>query len=260
VYLYSTADDPGIENSLSSSRSSPSPLRSPNPKRRNLDKTIDIKMAPLQEENGMDVDEQPAASMRDLGTLNADGDQDRDSEDSHDDDSDHEGYLEFADSSEVDEESFLPHVPVILPRRRFAGARNVATIKDGGPNLLRSLSKLANRLVAIVNFLGPDDEYVASGSDDGNFFIWDKATAAVRGIYEGDSSVVNMVEGHPHLPLVAVSGIDTTVKVVRPPLRWSTELTYFLSCLHLLMDPANFQGWKMLTKSWRQTDVQAEAE
>jgi DDB1- and CUL4-associated factor 8 len=68
-----------------------------------------------------------------------------------------------------------------------------------------------------VNFLGPHDEFVTSGSDDGNFFIWDKATAALRGIYEGDSSVVNMVEGHPHLPLVAVSGIDTTVKVIRPP-------------------------------------------
>jgi WD repeat-containing protein 42A len=68
-----------------------------------------------------------------------------------------------------------------------------------------------------VNLLGPNDEYVTSGSDDGNFFIWDKTTAALRGIYEGDSSVVNMVEGHPHLPLVAVSGIDTTVKVTCLP-------------------------------------------
>lgn len=64
-----------------------------------------------------------------------------------------------------------------------------------------------------VNFLGPSDEFVTSGSDDGNFFIWRKNTGAIHGIYEGDGSVVNMVEGHPHLPLVAVSGIDTTVKV-----------------------------------------------
>jgi len=64
-----------------------------------------------------------------------------------------------------------------------------------------------------VNFLGPDDEWVTSGSDDGNFFIWNKLTASLHGIYEGDGSVVNMVEGHPYLPLVAVSGIDTTVKV-----------------------------------------------
>ena len=63
-----------------------------------------------------------------------------------------------------------------------------------------------------VSFLGPNDEFVASGSDDGNFFIWHKATGALHGIYEGDSSVVNMIEGHPYLPLVAVSGIDHTVK------------------------------------------------
>jgi hypothetical protein len=35
----------------------------------------------------------------------------------------------------------------------------------------------------------------------------------IAGIYEGDSSVVNVIEGHPHLPVIAVSGIDTTVKV-----------------------------------------------
>lgn len=63
-----------------------------------------------------------------------------------------------------------------------------------------------------MNFLGPNDEYVVSGSDDGNFFIWDKATGLLCGLLEGDSSVVNVIEGHPHLPLVAVSGIDTTVK------------------------------------------------
>jgi WD40 repeat protein len=65
----------------------------------------------------------------------------------------------------------------------------------------------------LVNFLGPNDEYVTSGSDDGNFFIWRKDTAAIAGIYEGDSSVVNVIEGHPHLPVIAVSGIDTTIKV-----------------------------------------------
>ncbi len=64
-----------------------------------------------------------------------------------------------------------------------------------------------------MNFLGPNDELVTSGSDDGNFFIWNKLTGSLHGIYEGDSSVVNMVEGHPQLPVIAVSGIDTTVKV-----------------------------------------------
>lgn len=64
-----------------------------------------------------------------------------------------------------------------------------------------------------MNFLGPEDEFVTSGSDDGNFFIWHKASGKLHGIYEGDGSVVNVVEGHPFLPLIAVSGIDSTVKV-----------------------------------------------
>lgn len=65
----------------------------------------------------------------------------------------------------------------------------------------------------VVNFLGPSDEFVASGSDDGMLFIWRKATGEVHDILEGDESIVNVIESHPRLPLIAVSGIDTTVKV-----------------------------------------------
>lgn len=43
--------------------------------------------------------------------------------------------------------------------------------------------------------------------------MWRKATGALHGIYEADEHVVNVIEGHPHFPLVAVSGIDKTVKV-----------------------------------------------
>ena len=43
--------------------------------------------------------------------------------------------------------------------------------------------------------------------------MWDKKSKEIHDIFEGDSCVVNVIEGHPHLPLVAVSGIDTTVKV-----------------------------------------------
>lgn len=64
-----------------------------------------------------------------------------------------------------------------------------------------------------MNFIGPNDEFVVSGSDDGNFFIWDKYSTNIHGIYEGDGAVVNVIEGHPQLPLLAVSGIDYSVKV-----------------------------------------------
>jgi WD40 repeat protein len=43
--------------------------------------------------------------------------------------------------------------------------------------------------------------------------MWDKTTGELAGIWEGDGSVVNVIEAHPFLPTVAVSGIDNTVKL-----------------------------------------------
>ena len=104
-----------------------------------------------------------------------------------------------------------------------------------------------------MNFLGPNDESVASGSDDGNFFIWDKHDGKLQGIYEGDSSVVNIIEGHPYLPLVAVSGIDTTVKVSVLSFSFKTREarspTFVdLSCLHLRILEASSQEWIMQSR------------
>jgi hypothetical protein len=124
VYLYSVTDDPGNEVPLSP----PPTIRS---QRKNSDESTTAQVSPV--EDTMDLDVQAAPSMMGQLTSNVDGAQGHDS----DDDNDSEGYLEIADSFEADEESFLPHVPVVLPRRRFAGARNVATIKDGGAILLR---------------------------------------------------------------------------------------------------------------------------
>jgi len=87
--------------------------------------------------------------------------------------------------------------PIIRPVKDYRGTANVRTVKD-------------------VNFLGPNDEFVTSGSDDGNWFLWSKKSGEVLGIWEGDGTVVNMVEGHPFLPVVAVSGIDDTVKIFEP--------------------------------------------
>ncbi|KAG9006615.1 hypothetical protein FRB94_000541 [Tulasnella sp. JGI-2019a] len=87
-----------------------------------------------------------------------------------------------------------------MPTKRYAGARNVETYKD-------------------VNFLGASDDYVCSGSDDGHFFVWSKPTANLVGIWEGDGSVVNVVEDRPahhSFPMLAVSGIDHTVKIFAP--------------------------------------------
>ncbi|KAH8105844.1 WD40 repeat-like protein [Cristinia sonorae] len=101
------------------------------------------------------------------------------------------------DTEDMDEYEPFSTIPVILPQRQFKGHCNVETVKD-------------------VNVLGPSDEFVVSGSDDGNWFIWDKKTGKLHDILEGDGHVVNVIEGHPYLPLVAVSGIDTTVKLFGP--------------------------------------------
>lgn len=144
---------------------------------------------------------QPNSSM---GPTEETANQDSDLEDE-----DVAAFIEFDDPPMRD---YQTDIPVVMPRCQYAGARNVATIKDGDFASLLVAADLPN-LNLVVNFLGPRDEWVVSGSDDGNFFIWSKATGSLQGIYEGDSSVVNVIEGHPHFPLVAVSGIDTTVKV-----------------------------------------------
>jgi len=54
---------------------------------------------------------------------------------------------------------------------------------------------------------------VVSGSDCGNLFIWDKKSGQRVQILSGDSEVVNVVTGHPYEPMLAVSGIDYTIKI-----------------------------------------------
>ncbi|KAF9457019.1 WD40-repeat-containing domain protein [Collybia nuda] len=192
VYLYSTADDPASD---STTMTPTSPILPSNTKHRNFGESDAIKTSFEPDvSNQTDVVElaaSPSVNHRYPEHLNRA--QSTDGHDTTTDEDDEDEYIEFMDAG-PDEADLQPHVPVIMPRRRFDGARNVETVKD-------------------VNFLGPINEFITSGSDDGNFFIWHKATGALHGIYEGDSSVVNMVEGHPHLPLIAVSGIDTTVKL-----------------------------------------------
>lgn len=46
-----------------------------------------------------------------------------------------------------------------------------------------------------MNYFGLQDEYVVSGSDSGHVFIWDRKTAELVNILEGDGEVVNVVQG-----------------------------------------------------------------
>ncbi|XP_055315779.1 DDB1- and CUL4-associated factor 8 [Sitodiplosis mosellana] len=68
-----------------------------------------------------------------------------------------------------------------------------------------------------VNFYGPCSEFIMSGSDCGNFFMWDKNSEAIVQWLPGDESgVVNCLEGHPHFPIIATSGLDHDVKIWSP--------------------------------------------
>ena len=83
-------------------------------------------------------------------------------------------------------------------RHRYQGHRNSATVKG-------------------VNFYGAGSEFVISGSDCGNVFIWDKATEALVRLMHGDEGgVVNVLEPHPSLPFLATSGLDDDVKIWMP--------------------------------------------
>jgi len=56
-----------------------------------------------------------------------------------------------------------------------------------------------------VAFFGHQDEYVVSGSDDGNFSIWDARSAQIVNIV-GSSEMVNVIVGHPGVPILATAG------------------------------------------------------
>lgn len=65
--------------------------------------------------------------------------------------------------------SYHSVVPLISPRREYTGHRNETTVKD-------------------VNFAFGNDSFVVSGSDDGNWFVWDKESEELVGIFKGDDS------------------------------------------------------------------------
>ncbi len=67
-----------------------------------------------------------------------------------------------------------------------------------------------------ANFIGQEGEYVAAGSDDGNIFIWEKATGNLVRVLHGDDSIVNCIQWHPSGPLLATSGIESVVRLWEP--------------------------------------------
>lgn len=67
-------------------------------------------------------------------------------------------------------------------------------------------------------------------SDDGNFFIWERKTNVITNIFKGDESIVNCVQPHPSVCLLATSGIDKVIRL------WSPQRE------HSSQDVASFDG------------------
>ncbi|KAL1139561.1 hypothetical protein AAG570_006543 [Ranatra chinensis] len=69
-------------------------------------------------------------------------------------------------------------------------------------------------MIKEATFWGED--YVISGSDCGHVFMWERATGRLGMLLEADHHVVNCVQPHPRLPILATSGIDYDVKLWAP--------------------------------------------
>lgn len=67
-----------------------------------------------------------------------------------------------------------------------------------------------------ANFFGPDGKYLVGGSDDGAFYIWDKQSSNIVKAVNADYQILNCVQPHPNICMLATSGVEPTVKLWSP--------------------------------------------
>lgn len=80
------------------------------------------------------------------------------------------------------------------------------------------LEKVLVKHLASVNALvwSPDDQILASGSDDGSVILWDTQNWQVRYLLNGHSRSVNTLEFSPHLNLLISGGDDKLIRLWNP--------------------------------------------
>ncbi|CAL4929477.1 unnamed protein product [Urochloa decumbens] len=101
------------------------------------------------------------------------------------------------ESAHIDDSAFQPDVAIDMEQRYVAHCNVGTDIKQ-------------------ASFLGDQGEFIASGSDDGRWFIWEKKTGRLIKMLAGDGAVVNCIQSHPFDCTVATSGIDNTIKLWTP--------------------------------------------
>ncbi|XP_068633873.1 WD and tetratricopeptide repeats protein 1 isoform X2 [Battus philenor] len=101
------------------------------------------------------------------------------------------------------------HLPTsVLERQLRAGALDYSRRFLGHCNTTTDIKE--------ANFLGPDANYIAAGSDDGSMFIWCRRSGNVVRCLRGDESILNCVQMHPAMCLLATSGIEAVVRLWSP--------------------------------------------
>eukprot|EP01116_Phalansterium_solitarium_P012000 TRINITY_DN27921_c0_g1_i1.p1 TRINITY_DN27921_c0_g1~~TRINITY_DN27921_c0_g1_i1.p1 ORF type:complete len:764 (+),score=251.43 TRINITY_DN27921_c0_g1_i1:179-2470(+) len=188
------------------------------------------------EEAGLGFDFGDEADERDHGrrSRNEDSESDEPSDEAaHDDDEEDDMVLLNSDSdSNADSDSDAKSHPDADPNAQDDHAaddepRPQAPVRDEADSSYagRYVGHCNVRTVKEVNFFGPRSEYVMSGSDDGNIFIWHKRTGEVVQLLHGDESVVNCITGHPFDCVLASSGIERNVKLWTPTAQTPNPLT-----------------------------------
>mmetsp|Transcript_15643 Transcript_15643/g.37167 ORF Transcript_15643/g.37167 Transcript_15643/m.37167 type:complete len:783 (-) Transcript_15643:198-2546(-) len=79
----------------------------------------------------------------------------------------------------------------------YAGHRHISSVKE-------------------ISLLGARSEYVVSGSEDGNIFIWDAETGGIVCVLEGGGTSINSVAAHPYDPLLSSGSAEGAVQLWAP--------------------------------------------
>ncbi|CAO3612087.1 unnamed protein product [Cunninghamella blakesleeana] len=67
-----------------------------------------------------------------------------------------------------------------------------------------------------VGFYGMNDEYIISSSDDGLVYIWSCSNGKIVQILQIDSSLINAIQCHPQLPILAIVCSGQNIKLYSP--------------------------------------------
>lgn len=107
----------------------------------------------------------------------------------------------------------------VVPKKPPSGLGGLYDINAAKLSLIVRLSSTFDSsffrtMIKEANFWG--DDFVMSGSDCGHVFVWERDTARLCMLLEADQHVVNCLQPHPYLPMLATSGIDYDVKLWAP--------------------------------------------